>query len=192
MVDYIRSDLEAILFHIKIAEANAAGQPLYGPGGLIPTYNLSWGLRTVDGSHNNLLPGREYWGASNQPFTTHMDPVYRTVMVDPDGPGPAPLTAMTTRRPCSILARPAGPGDVMDPALRTISNLIVDQTLNNPAAIMESMRRDGIEGDLLEIALTIQAANEAHNALIKAGAPAQDIETHGRPSSNCSLTMASN
>ena len=35
---------------IKIAEAHAAGQPLYGPGGLIPAYNLSWGLRTVDGS----------------------------------------------------------------------------------------------------------------------------------------------
>ena len=74
MVDYTRSDLEAILFHIKIAEANAAGRKLYGPDpdgagpllpGLIPTFNLSWGLRTVDGSFNNLLPGREYWGAAN-------------------------------------------------------------------------------------------------------------------------------
>ena len=52
------------------------------PAALIPTYNLSWGLRTVDGSYNNLLPGREYWGASNQPFLTHVDPTYRTVMVD--------------------------------------------------------------------------------------------------------------
>src|SRR5687768_4071961 len=137
MVDYIRSDLDAILFHIKIAEAHAAGQPLYGPdpdgagpllGGLIPTYNLSWGLRTVDGSYNNLLPGREYWGASNQPFTTHVDPVYRTVMVDPDGAGPSGPVPMSYA-PTTI--DPDGPGravagDVLDPALRTISNLIVD------------------------------------------------------------------
>ncbi len=128
MVDYIRSDLEAILFHIKIAEANAAGQPLYGPGGLIPTYNLSWGLRTVDGSFNNLLPGREYWGAANQPFPSHVDPAYRTVMVDPDGPGPSGLVPMSY---APTLDDPDGPGravagDVLDPALRTISNLIVD------------------------------------------------------------------
>jgi hypothetical protein len=31
MVTYIRSDLEFILKQIKIAEAHAAGQPLYGP-----------------------------------------------------------------------------------------------------------------------------------------------------------------
>ncbi len=55
MVAYIRSDLDFILAQIKIAEAHAAGQPLYGPGGLIPTYNLAWGLRTVDGSYNHLL-----------------------------------------------------------------------------------------------------------------------------------------
>src|SRR5687768_10075517 len=114
MVDYIRSDLEAILFHIKIAEANAAGQPLYGPdpdgagpllGGLIPTYNLSWGLRTVDGSYNNLIPGREYWGASNQPFPSHVAPVYRKAdgSFDPDGPfGPAqPIPGQADYNPSS-------------------------------------------------------------------------------------------
>ena len=81
MVEYIRSDLEAILFHIKIAEANAAGQPLYGPGGLIPTYNLSWGLRTVDGSYNNLIPGREYWGASPSDSVARR-PDYRSFQLD--------------------------------------------------------------------------------------------------------------
>ena len=140
MVEYIRSDLQFILDQIKIAEAHAAGQPLYGPdpdgagplqGGLIPTYNLSWGLRTVDGSYNNLLPGREYWGASNQPFTTHVDPVYRTFTSDMNGPAPGGLVtqsyAPTTSDPDG--AGPAGPGDVRDSSLRTISNLIVDQTL---------------------------------------------------------------
>ena len=32
MVSYIRHDLEFILKQIKIAEAHAAGQPLYGEG----------------------------------------------------------------------------------------------------------------------------------------------------------------
>ena len=32
MVAYIRSDLDFILAQIKIAEAHAAGQPLYGAG----------------------------------------------------------------------------------------------------------------------------------------------------------------
>ena len=89
MVTYIRSDLDFILAQIKIAEAHAGGQPLYGPGGLIPSYNLSWGLRTVDGTYNNLLPGRSETGASDNPFPSLLTPEYRTIMVDPDGPGPA-------------------------------------------------------------------------------------------------------
>ena len=90
MVTYIRSDLEFILEQIKISEAHASGQPLYGPGGLIPAYNLAWGVRTVDGTYNNLLPGRSENGASDNPFPTLLPPDYRTIMVDPDGPGPAP------------------------------------------------------------------------------------------------------
>src|SRR5215210_2552691 len=93
MVEYIRSDLDFILEQIKIAEANAAGQPLYGPGGLLLSYALPLGLRTVDGSYNNLIPGREYWGAAGQAFPTFVDPVYRNAdgtLFDPDGPGPAP------------------------------------------------------------------------------------------------------
>ena len=53
MVAYIRSDLEFILKQIKIAEAHASGQDLYGPNGLVPAYNLSYGLRTVDGTYNH-------------------------------------------------------------------------------------------------------------------------------------------
>ena len=59
MVNYIKSDLDFILEQIKIAEAHAAGQPLYGADGLVPAYNLSLGLRTVDGTYNHLLPGQE-------------------------------------------------------------------------------------------------------------------------------------
>ena len=39
-----------------------------GQAASIPTYNLSWGLRTVDGSYNHLLPGQEQWGAADHEF----------------------------------------------------------------------------------------------------------------------------
>ena len=94
MVAYIRSDLEFILAQIKIAEAHALyeqsggtlGNPLFGVGSSgqaasIPTYNLSWGLRTVDGSFNHLLPGQEHWGAADQEFPELVPAEFRTVMV---------------------------------------------------------------------------------------------------------------
>jgi hypothetical protein len=91
MVAYIRSDLDFILAQIKIAEAHAAGQPLYGPGGLIPAYNLAWGLRTVDGTYNNLL--HPTWGSADQPFPEGLGTDFRPAAGTPldfDGPGPAP------------------------------------------------------------------------------------------------------
>ncbi len=92
MVTYIRSDLDFILEQIKIAEAHAAGQPLYGPGGLVPSYVMSSGLRTVDGTFNNLLPGQETWGAADQPFPEPLPLEFRPAdgtLFDPDGPGRA-------------------------------------------------------------------------------------------------------
>ncbi len=91
MVTYIRSDLDFILAQIKIAEAHAGGQPLYGPGGLIPSYNLSWGLRTVDGTYNNLL--HPTWGSSDQPFRKDWALSFRPAdgtPLDMDGPGGQP------------------------------------------------------------------------------------------------------
>ena len=72
-----KADLEFILAQIQIAEAHAAGTPLFGPGGLVPAYNVSFGLRTVDGTYNHLLPGQEKWGAADQQFPTLMDPTFR-------------------------------------------------------------------------------------------------------------------
>ena len=91
MVTYIRSDLDFILDQIKIAEAHADGQPLYGPGGLIPSYNVSWGLRTVDGTYNNLI--NPEWGAADNPFPEELGTIFRPAAgtpLDMDGPGPAP------------------------------------------------------------------------------------------------------
>ena len=56
--------------------------------------------------------------------------------------------------------------------LRTISNLIVDQTLSNPAAIMESMRCNGIEGDLSWSALTIQRLRTSPSGAVQGRRPA--------------------
>jgi hypothetical protein len=106
MANYIKSDLEFILDQIKIAEAHAAGTPL---ANLIASPTLSFGLRTVDGTYNNLLPGRSDWGAADQPFFELVDPEYM--------PGYTP-----------------GPGPVTDAQPRVISNLVVDMSSNNPAA----------------------------------------------------------
>jgi Ca2+-binding RTX toxin-like protein len=178
MVSYIRSDLDFILAQIKIAEAHAAGTPLYGPGGLIPTYNLAWGLRTVDGSYNHLLPGQEQWGAADQEFLELLAPQYRTVMVDPDGAGPSGPIPITYT-PGNDVDGPgtfADPGDVIDPEVRTISNLIVDQTLGNPAAILTALQRAGVEDPGMLITASISAAYSPLQDEFRAVADAQRVE----------------
>ncbi len=136
MVSYIKSDLQFILKQIKIAEAHAAGQPLYGPGGLIANYNESLGLRTVDGTFNNLLPGQERWGAADTPFTQALDPVYRDAgEVLNFGGAFTAANYNPSDQPGNI---------VVDSSLRTISNLIVDQTLGNPAAIFKGLEIGGV------------------------------------------------
>src|SRR6185312_13436252 len=107
MVAYIRSDLDFILAQIKVAEKHAAyivnpldpnAAPLYGAGlagqvGSVPSYNLSIGLRTVDGQNNNLLPGQEKWGAADMPFPELLDPTFRPAENIPPGFGPAGSTS---------------------------------------------------------------------------------------------------
>jgi Ca2+-binding RTX toxin-like protein len=169
MVQYIRSDLDFILKQIEISEAHAQGQPLYGPGGLIPTYNLSWGLRTVDGSYNNLL--NEKWGAADQPFPSLLDPVYRSAdgtPLDMNGPAPGGLVPTSpnynpSNNPNSI---------VVDSSLRTISNLLVDQTLGNPAAVITALARAGAADPYADL--------PAVTAIYTAFKPAWDAEYDAR------------
>jgi Ca2+-binding RTX toxin-like protein len=177
MVTYIRSDLDFILEQIKIAEAHAAGQPLFGPGGLVPAYNVSWGLRTVDGTYNNLIPGREEWGAADNQFPALLPPEYRPVtpgQVDFDGPGgQPPINTAANYDPSN------NPGSiVMDPSLRTISNLIVDQTLDNPSAIMVALKRAGAaEGTELATALEIKAEYQTVKPFVEAAEAAHLANT---------------
>lgn len=179
MVTMIRSDLDFILAQIKIAEADADGVDLVATG-LIPNPELPWGLRRVDGSNNNLIPGQDGYGAADQPFPRSTDPSYTTGTGDlafgppvlfptghPQAGQPMPgfegnvalgippgyaagvnwlnqnqyaqPTPNTSANPQAIQ-----PGDVADAAPRVISNLIVDQTANNPAVIYKALVDAGV------------------------------------------------
>ena len=92
---------------------------------------MRFGLRTVDGTFNNLVPGQEGFGASDQNFPLQIDQVFRNEldgdMLDPDGPAPARRRhqhQLRQHHPASLDADP-----------RIISNLIVDQTISNPVAV---------------------------------------------------------
>src|SRR3954447_11093101 len=131
-------DLAFILKQIKIAEHHAAtatpANPcgtLIGPGpDQIPDALTSYGLRTVDGSCNNLLPGREKFAAADVPFPRLAgSPVFRTAEGAPAGFFGAGSPAI----PSSSYAQKKG--FVFDSQTRLISNLIVDQTSTNPAAV---------------------------------------------------------
>ena len=146
------SDLAFILKQIKIAERHSAAflqepnkphpppnpdplgdpeycQALVGPGpDQVPDYLTSYGLRTVDGSCNNLVPGREKFAAADQPFPRLVpaafhaaEPITPQFPVGPPGP--------------TSYAQVLAGNVVVDSQPRLISNLIVDQTSTNPAAV---------------------------------------------------------
>ena len=78
-VHFIRADLQFMLDQIKIAERHSAGEDLTD---IIQNSRLPFGLRTVDGSFNNLVPGQEQFGAADQNFPLLLDPIFRD---DQDG-----------------------------------------------------------------------------------------------------------
>jgi Ca2+-binding RTX toxin-like protein len=137
------SDLQFILKQIKFAENNAtreaadgtpvAGLPLFGSR-RDPATNeflqissplLPYGLRTVDGSDNNGISGQSHYGAASKPFPRFAPPQWRDAdLPGVFGPPGAPRTSYTQKS-----------GVVVDSEPRVISNLIVDQTSTNPAAI---------------------------------------------------------
>lgn len=129
-VKYTIADLEFILQQIKMAEAN---QPPVSP-------HLAFGLREVAGTDNNTVPGQATYGAADQIFPHTTDSLFRTVTIS------ASALAGTSLAPFSGFAGPDGnitttyastssSSFVIDPQPRLISNLISDQTANNPAAV---------------------------------------------------------
>ncbi|VVT34324.1 peroxidase family protein [Rhizobium sp. EC-SD404] len=171
------ADLEFALKQIKIAEANSTAHaggsavdlrqvyvdPLgntmdvggvpYSPAThptvalqlAIPDPHVPNGLRTVDGSSNSLVEGRETWGASNQPMPRLFDPNYVNDTdgdsIDVNGPAPGVLNN----------GNYGVPGDVADADPRTISNLIVDISIKNPAAIMAALTFAGSEDPIADL-----------------------------------------
>src|SRR4051812_9739688 len=141
------SDLAFILKQIKIAEAHVANTTeatgpcgaLVGPGpDQIGSPLLSFGLRTVDGSCNNLLPGQETFGASDQAFPRLTTPSFRDAESNPPAFGPPTPSSYSQTS-----------GNVFDSQPRTISNLIVDQTSTNPSAVHAAgfpLRSQGSDG----------------------------------------------
>ena len=173
-----KHDLEFILKQIKIAEAHAAGGDLRKlvaeAGGLDPNaattptqaFLLPYGLRTVDGTYNNLVEGRETWGAADQPFPEHERAPVRERGRRHDDVRHARQSGVADNNnytPGSATGSPMlTPGTVVDADPRTISNLIADQTLNNPAAISAALTYAGITGAAQMTAISqIQAARAA-------------------------------
>src|SRR5262245_7977883 len=85
-------DLSFILKQIKIAEAHSATRTSDSPCGTlvarpgdgilpdtdqVPDILTSFGLRTVDGSCNNLKTGNERWAASDEVFPRLTNPNFR-------------------------------------------------------------------------------------------------------------------
>ncbi|MFG1342031.1 peroxidase family protein [Xanthobacter autotrophicus] len=155
MVQLVRNDLEFILQQIKISEAHAAGIPLtdirldasgnviadpawylspaFDPNAprAIPDPKTPFGLRTVDGTYNNIIDGRETWGAADQPMPRMLDPNF---INDADGDqmdlGPGGIVTNTDY---------GAAGNVADADPRLISNLVADMSFNNPAAIVAAL-----------------------------------------------------
>ena len=123
-------DLRFILKQIKIAEHHSATltpakpcETLVGTGpDQIPDRLTAYGLRTVDGSCNNLFPGRETFAAADQRFPRLTAPTFKDAENSSFGPPHATSYKQKT-------------GDVFDSQPRVISNLIVDQTSTNPSAV---------------------------------------------------------
>ena len=126
-------DLRFIRAQLRVAEAHAATGPGYpcdallgsGPN-QVPSPVLPYGLRTVDGRCNNLQPGQSTFGKADELFPRELDAFYRSAEADPGLFGP-PGGARTT-----YLQKK---GLVIDAEPRLVSNLVVDQTAANPAAV---------------------------------------------------------
>jgi beta-lactam-binding protein with PASTA domain/Ca2+-binding RTX toxin-like protein len=143
-------DLKFIYEQILVAQDHAAGGELLGPGpNQVLDPQLPRGLRTVDGSFNNLVPGQvdvngvpsQFFGAADRKFPRLAAPLFRSaesLPFDPDGAGP-----QTAGQPTSYTQKT---GFVADSQPRLASNLIVDQTANNPAALEAALNPCGEGG----------------------------------------------
>jgi Ca2+-binding RTX toxin-like protein len=150
------ADIEFILRQVKISEAHAAGTPLTeiwvdAQGNVVPAGTpdavpaisdplVPFGLRTVDGTFNNLVAGQETWGAADETMPRMLTANF---LNDADGdemPLGAPSGPLVTNNDYGFIGTPSGTngghtGNVADADPRIISNLVNDQSIANPAAV---------------------------------------------------------
>ena len=105
------------------------------------TSACAYGLRTVDGTFNNLVTGQSGFGASDNNFPLLLDQVFRNDLdgdaLDTNGPAPGGVINNTNY---------ATTTNVVDADPRIISNLIADQTASNPAAALAAKEANPFGG----------------------------------------------
>ena len=122
-----QEDIDFILKQIKIAERHAAGEELID---ILPNASLPWGLRTVDGSFNNLIPGQETFGQADLEFP---NAVGRDFPEAQSFDAPMPFAAGDVQGAPTSYTQGDG-RTVQDSTPRLISHLTVNQSVDNPAA----------------------------------------------------------
>lgn len=143
-----QNDLEFILRQIQVSEAHAAGGPLRcaqptgdTSGKCVAGDTRTTGVRTVDGSYNNLLAGQSEHGGADNVFPRLLEAEW--LQADPNpaeseigGPPPNDPAILTMCDP-GLTCYEQTEGFVYDAEPRVISNLIVDQTIDNPAILRQ-------------------------------------------------------
>ncbi|NQZ97708.1 MAG: hypothetical protein HRU01_14450, partial [Myxococcales bacterium] len=129
-----------ILKQIKFAEAHAqSGGGCEALLDILPNASLPWGLRTVNGSCNNLIPGNEGFGQADLEFLELVEPTFGNAdaLTQPFASNDIPGAQTSYVR---------GDGrTVQDSSPRLISNLIVNQSTTNPAAVRAYLDEEGEE-----------------------------------------------
>ena len=167
-------DLEFMLKQIKIAEDHAGGKTLLQA--IMDAYNVTAakaaqmpaGLRTVDGRATTSSPVRKTTAPPTRSFRVCWHRCSSTNRTK--------ATSTASRTPTT-----APPGDVVDSDPRTISNLLVDQTAGNPAAVMAALQfsvfsETLLPGQVAAAANAIAVAYANRLALEDAAAAAENAE----------------
>ena len=165
------ADLTKILEQIKIAEIHATTGALANLDGTPISALLPAGLRTVDGTYNNLLPGKTLFGAADQVMPRLLKPVFLndadgdTMALGPPGSGAPTITNNNYSTHTSVA----------DADPRIISNLISDQTLGNFSAVFKALQLAGSLDPMADAALIAAAVDP----LAKAAQLGLDISANG-------------
>ncbi len=189
MVTLIKDDLVHILKQIKLAEEhtrliNEGMNPAAALAELVSSPLLPTGLRTVDGAYNNFGPGYTYSGASDVPMTRLLDMSWVPAEANP-------RTGQQT-------SYESYNGSVYDSQPRIISNLVADQTLNNPAAIAGALASVGITGaenlalvrQIMDLQAAAKAAQDAVAGAVAAAQGAANAAQLAVDAAEASLTTA--